>query len=66
MGSRADRRARRVAKIAAFKEAFTQGLIANPDIDPDIGQDMAIGQDSAIGLPSKWHGASMLPWITWD
>jgi hypothetical protein len=35
MGSRADRRARRIATMAGFKEAFTQGLIANKDIDPD-------------------------------
>jgi hypothetical protein len=35
MGSRAERRARREAKIAEHKKAFTQALIDNPKVDVD-------------------------------
>ena len=35
MGSRAERRARRAAKITEYKKAFKQALIDNPKIDVD-------------------------------
>ena len=54
MGKRADRRARRIEKLAAFKEEFRAGLCCD-DLDPDEPDIMALKRQIADRIEAVYR-----------